>query len=260
MSSAPYLSVVVTARNDDHGGDPLYRMQVFIDSLVAQCDAHDLPAELIIVEWNPPADRPRLADVLRWPIAGSKCDVRIIEVPAELHATLDHAERLPLFQMIAKNVGIRRARGDFVLATNIDVLFDEGLIAYVAARRLVNGHFYRVDRYDVPPAWTRTTQVNGSGGAAGRSCGCTSPRARSIDEPASTTRSAPNRGQRASFGRASAGVRSCRNVRSRFVRGSRKLSGRCLPAATLCSPRGSTGPSGACCSLYGWSCYCSRRP
>jgi len=35
--------------------------------------------------------------------------------------------------MIAKNVGIRRTRGEFVLATNIDVLFDEGLIAYIAS-------------------------------------------------------------------------------------------------------------------------------
>jgi hypothetical protein len=78
------------------------------------------------------------------------CAVRIIEVPPELHATLDHADRLPLFQMIAKNVGIRRARGIFVLATNIDVLFDDRLMQQVAARRLQPGVVYRVDRYDVP--------------------------------------------------------------------------------------------------------------
>jgi hypothetical protein len=148
--SAPYLSVVVTARNDDHGGDPLYRMQTFIDSLLQQCERHELDAELIIVEWNPPEDRPSLADALHWPTEGSRCAVRIIDVPFDVHMRLEHARTLPLFQMIAKNVGIRRARGAFVLATNIDVLFDDALIRRIASKRLRPGMLYRVDRYDVP--------------------------------------------------------------------------------------------------------------
>src|SRR5205823_4354337 len=63
----PYLSVVTTARNDNHGGDLLYRIGVFVNGLVAQCDRHRIQAELVIVEWNPPTDRPRLADALAWP-------------------------------------------------------------------------------------------------------------------------------------------------------------------------------------------------
>jgi hypothetical protein len=149
--NAPYLSVVVTARNDDHGGDPIYRMQTFIDSLLRQCDRHCLDAELIIVEWNAPEDRPPLAEALRWPAEASRCAVRIIDVPFDLHMRLEHARSLPLFQMIAKNVGIRRARGAFVLATNIDILFDDALIRRVASGRLRPGLLYRVDRYDVPP-------------------------------------------------------------------------------------------------------------
>src|SRR4051794_15943339 len=146
----PYLSVVVTARNDDHGGNPLYRFQCFIDSLAAQCVHYKLRCELIIVEWNPPFDRPRLRDALSWPESAGWCDIRIIEVPHELHTRLAHAEALPLFQMIAKNVGIRRARGQFILATNIDVIFDDSLMQRIARRRLVPGRLYRVDRYDVP--------------------------------------------------------------------------------------------------------------
>jgi hypothetical protein len=148
----PYLSVVVTARNDDHGGNPLQRMQMFIDSLLEQCDRHRLPSELVIVEWNPPDDRPRLGDALRWPRTAGYCTVRIIEVPNDLHARLAHAESLPLFQMIAKNVGIRRSRGEFVLVTNIDLLFDDRLVRRLAARRLRPERLYRVDRYDVPAA------------------------------------------------------------------------------------------------------------
>ncbi|MDB5305838.1 MAG: hypothetical protein JWO38_40, partial [Gemmataceae bacterium] len=70
----PYLSVVAAARNDDHGGNLLGRMQLFVNGLLEQCRRHRLPAELVLVEWNPPPDRPRLADALRWP-AGSPCAV-----------------------------------------------------------------------------------------------------------------------------------------------------------------------------------------
>jgi hypothetical protein len=146
----PYLSVVATARNDDHGGNPLYRMQLFVDGLIAQCDRYQLPAELVLVEWNPPADRPRLADSLQWPANDGWCTVRIVEVPTELHSRLEHADRLPLFQMIGKNVGIRRARGTFVLATNIDILFSDELMELVAAQKLDETRVYRVDRVDVP--------------------------------------------------------------------------------------------------------------
>ena len=51
--------------------------------------------------------------------------------------------------MVAKNVGIRRARGDFVLATNIDILFSDALVRFMRDR-LRRGNLYRVDRYDVP--------------------------------------------------------------------------------------------------------------
>src|SRR5215470_3402233 len=118
----PYLSVVVTTRNDDHGHNPLGRFQAFINSLVAQCRRVNLPTVLIVVEWNPPADRPALRESVTWPLDGSPCTVRIIQVPAELHRTLKHPDALPLYQMIAKNVGIRRALGQFVLSTNIDIL------------------------------------------------------------------------------------------------------------------------------------------
>jgi len=51
--------------------------------------------------------------------------------------------------MIAKNVGIRRARGEFVLATNIDILFSDALMKRLARRDLRSDTLYRIDRYDV---------------------------------------------------------------------------------------------------------------
>ena len=148
QNAQPYLSLVVAARNDDHGGNLLGRMQIFMHGWIAQARRYNLPSELIVVEWNPPPDRPRLRDALRWPEEFGPCQVRFIEVPREVHSRYAHADALPLYQMIAKNAGIRRARGQFVLATNIDILFSNELVAFLAERGLDANRMYRVDRYD----------------------------------------------------------------------------------------------------------------
>jgi hypothetical protein len=148
-AGGPYLSVVVTSRNDDHGGSLLRRMQIFVDGLLGQCARHRLDAELIVVEWNPPPDRPPLAEALRWPRDLAADRVRIIEVPAARHRRYRHSDVLPLFQMIAKNAGIRRARGRFVLATNVDILFSDELVRFLAEQRLEPSKMYRIDRHDV---------------------------------------------------------------------------------------------------------------
>jgi hypothetical protein len=54
----------------------------------------------------------------------------------------------PVLEFHAKNVGIRRARGDFVLVTNPDILFSTALIDEIAQRKLRVDTVYRTDRYD----------------------------------------------------------------------------------------------------------------
>jgi len=144
----PYLSIVVISRNDNHGGSLLRRMQIFINALIAQCDRYKLKAELIIIEWNPPEDKLGLTHALNYP-QSLNCPIRIIEVPPHIHHRFKYAEVLPLFQMIGKNIGIRKAKGEYVLATNIDILFSDRLMEFLASKKLKSDSFYRVDRYDV---------------------------------------------------------------------------------------------------------------
>ena len=148
-NSPPLLSIVVTSRNDDPGGDLIRQMQLFVSSLLEQARRHNLDAELIIVEWNPPPDRPQLAQALDWPDKAGPCAVRIIEVPPAVHQCFKYSDTLPLFQMIAKNVGVRRAWGRFILATNMDILFSDEMARFLASGRLRTGRMYRVDRHDV---------------------------------------------------------------------------------------------------------------
>jgi len=150
----PYISFVTVARNDDHGGNFLERMQVFISALLQQIKKHNLNAELIIVDWNPPDDKPKLSQVLSLSFSSElfkniPCKIRIIEVPSEIHKRFQYFDKIALFQMIGKNVGIRRAHGEYVVATNVDLLYSDDLIKSLASKSLKPEFFYRIDRYDV---------------------------------------------------------------------------------------------------------------
>jgi hypothetical protein len=51
--------------------------------------------------------------------------------------------------MIAKNIGIRRARGEFVITTNPGIIFSSELVQFLAGQRLERRRIYHVDDYDV---------------------------------------------------------------------------------------------------------------
>jgi hypothetical protein len=139
-------------------------MRLFLQGLLDQTRRFQLPAELIVVEWNPQPDRSRLVEVLPAPSERGLLTVRYIEVPGEIHRRYRRAADIPLFQMIAKNVGIRRAAGRFVLCTNVDLLFADALCRRLADRPLRNDTYYRANRCDVPdeidPAWEITRQLD----------------------------------------------------------------------------------------------------
>jgi hypothetical protein len=158
-----YLSIVVASRNDGHGGDILKRMRLFLSGLLEQTRQYRFPVELVFVEWNPPADRPPLHEVLPKPESDDFLTLRYITVPASIHQRFRRAPDIPLFQMIAKNVGIRRARGTFILCANIDLLFSDPLFRTLASKSLRGDTYYRANRCDVPetidPAWPFPTQL-----------------------------------------------------------------------------------------------------
>ena len=128
---APRVSFVVGSRNDDHGGDPRRRTELFVHGLAALAARVGLAAELVIVEWNPPPRRIATRDALAWPRGPGPLAIRCVDGAARGTSRIANADRLAFFQMIAKNVGIRRARGEFVVATNIDLLFSEELIWFL---------------------------------------------------------------------------------------------------------------------------------
>ncbi|PCJ50619.1 MAG: hypothetical protein COA74_02270 [Gammaproteobacteria bacterium] len=146
------LSIVVTSRNDTHVERMADRTQIFINSIIFLAEKHQVNLELIIVEWNPPNDRPLMAKQFNFPKNHPYLCIRIITVDEEIHNRYDCSDLMPLYQMIAKNIGVRRARGKFILATNIDILLSEKLFIEITSNRLKKGNIYRSNRWDVDRA------------------------------------------------------------------------------------------------------------
>src|SRR5262245_24773608 len=144
VASSPYLSIIITARNDNHAGDFLTRISTLVRGLGRQAKKHPGLFELIVVEWNPPSDRPSLAEAVSWP---SSFDLRIVTIPNDVHQRITRDPRMSFIEFIGKNVGLRRARGEFALTTNADVVFSDELMRKLATRTLERDVFYRTDRY-----------------------------------------------------------------------------------------------------------------
>ena len=145
----PYLSIVMTSRNDDYGGSALRRMQVSINGRLEQLERYHIESEFILVEWNPPADRPLLKDTVRWPGPLRYCTIRDVVVPPSIHRRYEYSDKTLMNVVVAINCGIRRARGRYLLPGNIDLLYSDELITYIATRNLKEDERYRIDRCDV---------------------------------------------------------------------------------------------------------------
>ena len=147
-SNIEYLSVVAASRNDNHGGNLDERTNLFIKSLAENCKKHKIPAELILVEWNQIPNAKTLSQRLDL-ISNEYLSSKIIPVNQDHHLKLPNSDRLQFFQMIAKNVGIRRASGNFVLATNIDVIINQKIYEFISQKKLKEKTIYRCDRHCV---------------------------------------------------------------------------------------------------------------
>ena len=145
----PRLSIVAAARHDEHGGPLLQRLECFLHSLFRQAERARICLELVLVEWNPLPDRPSLREALQGISPPVGMNVRLLRVPPEVHQSFPHADRISFFQFIAKNTGIRSARGEFVLATNVDVIFSDELFDHLASVPIHKNTIYRADRWDV---------------------------------------------------------------------------------------------------------------
>jgi hypothetical protein len=140
------FSFIVTTRNDNHGGNMYLKNQFFVNRWAYNVKKLDINCELIIVDWN---SEKNLRNKIIIPKLNPNQSIRIIEVPNRIHKKFKNYKKLNMFQMIAKNVGARRALGKYLILTNIDIIFSNSLLEFLKNKKLNENFIYRVDRYDI---------------------------------------------------------------------------------------------------------------
>jgi hypothetical protein len=140
------FSFIVASRNDNHGGNMKEKNQFFVNRWAYNIKKLDINCELIIVDWN---SQKKLRNKLVVPKLNKNQIIRIIEVPNKIHKNFKNYKKLNIFQMIAKNVGARRATGKYLILTNMDIIFSNNLLKFLKNNKLDENCIYRVDRYDI---------------------------------------------------------------------------------------------------------------
>lgn len=143
----PKISIVVTARNDNYGGFLEERIHTFSKILASNAENNKLQTELIFVEYNPPEDKILFSQSLKLP-TNDYFHIRYIVVPRSFHLQFSTNTKIPLLEYIAKNIGIRRSRGEYILVGNPDVIIPNEIFSFITSDKIDKGKFYRVDRCD----------------------------------------------------------------------------------------------------------------
>ncbi len=162
MKELPYLSIVLAVRNDNYGGNFIQRLQNCIDWNTKLFENHKISVEFIAVCWNPVKENKNLKDNLLWPKNRKFVRYRVLTVSNQIHKKLSDPsirKPLPLYEYLAKNVGIRRSKGEFVLSMNPDILLDENTVKWLAKKPLDKGYYYRANRIDFNESINQPTRI-----------------------------------------------------------------------------------------------------
>lgn len=144
----PYLSIVIAGRNDNYGGDFRQRLQNCVNWTFLQLTKEKISSEIIFVNYNP-LPEPAIEKFISWPSSNELVTVKILTVSSETHnefVKYQGVKNVPVLEYVAKNTGIRRAKGEFVLSMNPDILMDERL--FQNFKNFREDCYYRCNRFD----------------------------------------------------------------------------------------------------------------
>jgi len=76
--------------------------------------------EVIVVDWNSPHGLPMIEQIKNFIEPTGK--IRSIVVPRDFVNSVVDSESQPCCSVLARNIGIRRAKGDWIVSSNIDII------------------------------------------------------------------------------------------------------------------------------------------
>lgn len=148
------LSAVVVSRNDNYGGNLADRATYCLNSLIDTFD------EVFYIDWNSPTHS-LLYDIEDRLI--KKGNLKHIVIPPDVASMLTNND--PQAQVccetLARNIGIRRATGDYIVSTNIDVIAPRRDHLEKAINELDKNTFYTISRRHVE--WKDIEEFHGGG-------------------------------------------------------------------------------------------------
>ncbi|KAI8339565.1 hypothetical protein BC941DRAFT_420849 [Chlamydoabsidia padenii] len=142
-----YLSIIMNSRPEEYTADHYARLQNTIDSTFLMAESTKTLMELVLVEWNPEPQRRSLRDTYRFR-RSDYLTYRIITVPRQIHQSLYQPEHSSVYEYEAKNVGIRFARGEYVLPVKNDIIWTPNMHNAVISRSWRKGMFYTQSQND----------------------------------------------------------------------------------------------------------------
>ena len=104
----------------------------------------------MFIEWAPPSGNPLLFEQTfhALPTLDRRmCSWYIVD--PEYHTALSLNPRLEYLEFLAKNVGVRRARGEYILTSNCDVYLGRRVLDALEQRALEPRVLYRAPRHDL---------------------------------------------------------------------------------------------------------------
>ena len=133
------ISAVVVSRNDDYGGNLNERAIYCLNSLINTFD------EVIYVDWNSPTHS------LLYDIQDKltpKGNLKHIVITPDIAKVLvnNDPQAQVCCEVLARNMGIRRAEGDYIVSTNIDVIAPKREHLEEVIKNLDKNTFYTISR------------------------------------------------------------------------------------------------------------------
>ena len=139
------LSIIVATRNDDHSSNPILRLKLFLNQFIMYewKKKHGMNVEVNVIEWNYIENRPHvnenneLKGLLEYNKIHQNAIIKFYKIPPKYNDTKHCMERYNLNcsfpQYFAKNIGIRRSNGKWVLITNMDDVFSIKLMDLIGS-------------------------------------------------------------------------------------------------------------------------------
>lgn len=151
FDSSPYLSIVITGRHDNFSRGFEVRAQNFLDSIANAFQKVPLASfEIVFVDYATPFGTTPLSQIFT--IQNNlKKRVRFISVPVDTHKHIIEKlnSTISFLEYIAKNIGIRRSKGRFILTTNPDSILSTEFFEIVSQKVFNPGVLYRAVRWDL---------------------------------------------------------------------------------------------------------------